>query len=187
MIITKIIKKFLTEIRQIILYFAIYYPDSFVGYKLRSLYWRSSLKKCGNNHCFHHHSTIGFPQIIEIGDNFILGNYAHLTATGSSGIFIGNNVSISRGTYLHASNHDFKNLEKPIRDQGPIETSIKYNEQLYGIVIEDNVWIGSNAVILSGCHLKKGSVVSSGSVVSGSYPENAVIIGNPARLLKLRG
>ena len=187
MIILKIIKKFITEIRQIILYFAIYYPDSFIGYKLRSLYWRSSLKRCGKNHCFHQNSTIGFPEIIEIGDNFNLGNYAHLTAAGSNGIFIGNDVSISRGTYFHASNHAFNNLEKPIRNQGPIETSIEYNKKNYGIVIEDDVWIGSNAVILSGCHLKKGSIVSSGSVVSGTYPENAIIIGNPARLLKIRG
>jgi len=187
MLIVKIIKKFITEIQLIILYFVIHYPDSFIGYKLRNLYWRSSLKMCGKNNYFHQHSTIGFPEIIEIGDDFILGNYAHMTAVSSSGIFIGNKVSISRGTYLHASNHAFQDLEKPIRDQGTIESSIKYNDELYGIVIEDNVWIGSNVVILSGCHLKKGSIVSSGSVVSDSYPENAVIIGNPARLLKLRG
>ena len=188
MIILKIIKNFITEIQQLILYFVIFYPDTFIGYKLRSLYWKSVLKRCGKNNYFHQNSTIGFPEIIEIGDNFNLGNYAHMTALGSNGIFIGNNVTIARGTYLHASNHAFQDLEKPIIDQGTIETKIKYNKKFYGIVIEDNVWIGSNAVILSGCHLKKGSIVGAGSVVTNTpYPENSVIIGNPAKLLKIRG
>ena len=187
MLILKIIKKFITEIQLIFLYFVVHYPDSFIGYKLRNLYWRSSLKRCGKNNYFHQHSTIGFPEIIEIGDNFKLGNYTHMTAVGSSGIFIGNDVLISRGTYLHASNRAFQNLEKPIKDQGSIESKITYKAQFYGIVIEDNVWIGSNAVILSGCHLKKGSIIGAGSVVTGSkYPENSVIIGNPAKLLKIR-
>jgi acetyltransferase-like isoleucine patch superfamily enzyme len=187
MIIIKVLKKLINEIRQLKFNFIITYPNSFIGYKLRNSYWSSRLKECGKKNTFAQFSTIGFPEIIEIGDDFILGNYAHMTAAGSSGIFIGNNVSITRGTYLHASNHVFQDLEKPIRDQGTIESKIKFNGKFYGVVIEDDVWIGSNAVILSGCHLKKGSIVSAGSVVSCAYPENAIIIGNPARLLKIRG
>ena len=187
MIILKVFKKLINEIQQLKYNFIINYPNSSIGYKLRNSYWRSRLKKCGEKNIFSQSSTIGFPEIIKIGDDFVLGNYAHMTAAGSSGIFIGNNVSIARGTYLHASNHIFQDLDKPIQDQGTTESRIKFNEKFYGIVIEDNVWIGSNAVILSGCHLKKGSIVSSGSVVSSTYPENAIIIGNPARLLKIRG
>ncbi len=187
MIIIKVFKKLINEIRQLKFNFIITYPNTFIGYKLRNSYWSSRLKGCGKKNIFAQFSTIGFPEIIEIGDDFILGNYAHMTAAGSSGIFIGNNVSITRGTYLHASNHVFQDLDKPIRDQGTIESKIKFNGKFYGVVIEDDVWIGSNAVILSGCHLKKGSIVSAGSVVSRTYPENAIIIGNPARLLKIRG
>ena len=180
-------KKLINEIRQLKFNFIITYPNSSIGYKLRNSYWSSRLKECGKKNIFFQFSTIGSPEIIEIGDDFRLGNYAHMTAAGSSGIFIGNNVSIARGTYLHASNHNFQNLENHIQDQGTFEYKIKFNGKFYGVVIEDNVSIGSNVVILSGCHLKKGSIVSSGSVVSSIYPENAIIIGNPARLLKIRG
>ena len=62
-------------------------------------------------------------------NNFILGNHSHMTATGSSGIFIGNDVSIARGTYLHASNHIFEDLNTPIRDQGVRETAVVYNKK----------------------------------------------------------
>ena len=185
--INKIIKKILSELGQIKFNFINSYPNSYIGYKLRKIYWTSRLKKCGNNSVFSQFSSIGFPELIEIGDNFILGNFAHMTAACSSGIYIGENVSISRGTYLHASNHIFDDLKTPIRDQGSQETPIDYNNKKYGLVIEDNVWIGSNVVLLSGTHIKKGSIISAGSTVSGTYPENSIIIGNPARLLKIRG
>lgn len=186
MIFLKIIKGIIQELKQLKFNLIINYPNSFLGTKIRKSYWRSHLYKCGKNCSFAQYSTIGFPEKIEIGDNFTFQNNCHMTAAGSSGIFIGNHVSIGRSTFIHGSNHNFDDLDKPILEQGTSENVINYNKKKYSIVIEDGVWIGSNVVILSGTHLKKGSIVSAGSVVSSTFIENAIIIGNPGRLLKVR-
>ncbi len=52
------------------------------------------------------------------------------------------------------------------------------------VIIEDNVWIGMNAVILKGVTIGENSVVAAGSVVSKSVPPNVVVAGNPAVIVK---
>ena len=49
--------------------------------------------------------------------------------------------------------------------------------------IGDNVFIGMNATILMGAHIGDNSIVGAGAVVSGKYPDNSVIAGNPARVI----
>jgi tetrahydrodipicolinate N-acetyltransferase len=50
--------------------------------------------------------------------------------------------------------------------------------------IDDNVLIGANAVVLEGCRVGKGSVVAAGAVVISDIPENVVVAGQPARVIK---
>lgn len=52
------------------------------------------------------------------------------------------------------------------------------------VVIEDNVVIGANAVILEGVRVGKGSVVAAGAIVTDDVPENSVVAGTPARVIK---
>jgi acetyltransferase-like isoleucine patch superfamily enzyme len=52
------------------------------------------------------------------------------------------------------------------------------------VVIEDNVWIGMNAIILKGVTVGKNSVIAAGSVVTASVPPNCIAGGNPARIIK---
>src|SRR4051794_27798153 len=52
------------------------------------------------------------------------------------------------------------------------------------IVIEDKVWIGSNAVVLPGVRIGYGSVVGAGSVVSNSIPPMTVAVGIPCRVVR---
>tara|TARA_Y100001970_G_C14195345_1_gene837738 strand:+ start:191 stop:754 length:564 start_codon:yes stop_codon:yes gene_type:complete len=184
--IKKIYKFFIFELSQLFLWIILSYPDSRIGLSIRKKYWKKKLKSCGNNIEIRRGSAIGFPSIIEIGNNFILGNFAHITAAGSKGIYIGNDVSISRGTYFHGSNHKFDNPNLPIMKQGTEASSLDYKNKTYSIVLCDDVWIGSNVVILSGTFLSKGCIVSSGSVVSGFYDEYSIIGGNPARFIKKR-
>ncbi|GMV49223.1 PAS domain-containing protein [Nitrospirales bacterium NOB] len=55
------------------------------------------------------------------------------------------------------------------------------------IVVEDDVWLGSGAILLSGVHVGKGAIVGAGSVVTKPVPPNAIAVGNPARIVKYRG
>ena len=52
------------------------------------------------------------------------------------------------------------------------------------VVIEDNVWIGMNAVVLKGVTIGENSVVAAGAVVTRSVPANVVVAGNPAAVIK---
>ncbi len=52
------------------------------------------------------------------------------------------------------------------------------------VIIEDNVWIGMNAVILKGVTIGENSVVAAGAVVSKSVPANVVVAGNPAVIVR---
>ena len=51
-------------------------------------------------------------------------------------------------------------------------------------VIGDNVFIGMNAIILCGCHIGNNVIIGAGSVVSGNIPDNVVITGNPAKIIR---
>lgn len=54
------------------------------------------------------------------------------------------------------------------------------------IIIGKNVWIGSHCVILPGVEICDGAVIGSGSIVGQSVPKCAVVIGNPAQIIKYR-
>ena len=54
------------------------------------------------------------------------------------------------------------------------------------VIVEDDVLIGANAVIIEGVHIGRGAVVAAGAVVIEDVPENAVVAGCPARVIKMK-
>ena len=52
------------------------------------------------------------------------------------------------------------------------------------VVLEDNVLIGANAVVIEGVHIGEGAVVGAGAIVTKDVPAGAVVVGNPARIVK---
>lgn len=109
------------------------------------------------------------------GDNCGLGTNAFYGAAG--GISIGNNVIVGNYVSFHSENHNYSNEKMPIRLQG---TSHK------GIKIGDNCWIGAKATILDGVHIGNGCVIAAGAVVTKDFPDNVVIGGVPAKVIKSR-
>jgi len=124
---------------------------------------------CGGSKADHEH---GF---FSIGDNSYIGCNAVLGAGG--GIEIGNHVLIGQSVNIHAENHTFSDPEKRIDEQG-----VTYQ----GIIVQDDVWIGSRVVILDGVQIGKGAVIAAGAVVTKSIPEYAVVMGVPARIVGSR-
>lgn len=96
---------------------------------------------------------------------------------GHGGLTTGSFVRIAAHTVIIPANHIFEATDKPIAKQGLTKL---------GIVIEDDVWIGSGVRVLDGVRIGTGAVVAAGSVVNRSVPSMAVVGGVPARVLKVR-
>lgn len=54
------------------------------------------------------------------------------------------------------------------------------------VIVEDGVLVGANAVVIEGVHIGKNAVVAAGAVVIEDVPENAVVAGSPARVIKMK-
>ena len=78
---------------------------------------------------------------------------------------------------MHSENHNYSDLELPIRLQGVNHKGIK---------IGNNVWIGAKSTILDGSVIGNGTVVAAGAVVRGQFPDNVVLAGVPAKIIKYR-
>lgn len=119
--------------------------------------------------------------IHELGIGFRLGNRSSLAdncfvgATG--GVFIGDDVIGGQNIRFHSSNHAFSDLKTLIREQGITAK---------GIRIGDNCWIGAGAVFCDGVTIGNGCVIGANAVVTKSFPDNSVIAGNPARIIRER-
>lgn len=133
-------------------------------------------------------SSIGNSTIIrcsgnlkEIGVGFHLGNRSSLAdncfigATG--GVYVGEDVIAGQNIRFHSSNHNYKDNNKLIREQG---ISSK------GIVIGNNCWIGAGVVFCDGSAIGDGCVVAANAVVTKKFPSSCVIAGNPAKIIKMR-
>jgi acetyltransferase-like isoleucine patch superfamily enzyme len=113
---------------------------------------------------------------VEIGEQSYIGCNAVIGAGG--GVTIGNHVLIGQSVNFHAENHRFDQRDQHIMDQGVIYQSI---------VIEDDVWIGSQVTVLAGVTIGQGAVIGAGAVVTRSIPGYAIAIGVPAYVTGYRG
>lgn len=88
---------------------------------------------------------------------------------------IGNDVILAQNIVISGLNHGYKDVDVPIHLQ-PVSTAT--------ITIEDECWIGANAVITAGVTIGKHSVIAAGAVVTKDIPPYSVAVGNPARVIK---
>ena len=108
---------------------------------------------------------------VMIGDHTRIG--LHNTIIGP--VIIGSHVNLAQGITVTALNHNFEDSEKRIDEQG-VSTST--------VIIEDDIWIGANAVVLSGVTIGHHSVVAAGAVVTKDVPPHSLVAGVPAKIIK---
>lgn len=106
-----------------------------------------------------------------IGQNTLLG----INNVIIGPVTIGDNVIIAQNVVVSGLNHDYKDINVPIRYQ-PVSTS--------EIKIEDNCWIGANTVITAGVSIGKHCVIAAGSIVTKDIPSYSIAAGNPAKIIK---
>lgn len=104
----------------------------------------------------------------------------HFAMTGGSvvceeSITIGNRVTVGCNSII--ADTDFHPLDPAYRREHPLDGTTA------PLVIEDDVFIGMQAIILKGVHLGAGCVIGAGSVVTRDVPAGAVAAGNPAQVL----
>jgi acetyltransferase-like isoleucine patch superfamily enzyme len=121
--------------------------------------------------CTSHLSKYGVG--LTIGNNSAFGRFTEFGAAG--GIEIGNDVIAGSYISFHSENHNFSDSSLLIRDQGVTSKGIK---------IGNNVWIGAKVTFLDGSIIGNNCVVAAGAVVNGIFPNNVIIGGVPAKILK---
>lgn len=125
---------------------------------------------------FHVFNYRDLPQAgITVGQHCFFGEYTCIR--GQGGVRIGDGVYTGTQVQIAAVNHVYSDPDKFIKDQGITAQ---------GITIEDDVWLGSNAVVVDGVTIGKGCVVGAGAVVTKDLPPYSVAVGVPAKVVKDR-
>lgn len=138
--------------------------------------------KIGNNVSIHRNTIIECTGVIrnlgeglEIGDNVGIAQNCFIQVRGK--VIIGNDVIFGPGVSIFSENHNYENPDLPVVVQG---------ETRKGVVIEDGVWIGSQAVVLDGVRIHKNSIVAAGSIVNKDVPAYSIVAGVPAKIIRNR-
>ncbi|CAH0497927.1 DapH/DapD/GlmU-related protein [Novosphingobium sp. CECT 9465] len=117
------------------------------------------------------------PERIEIGDRARIGSRCHIWAGPRDGrVIIGDDVLFGPEVMLTAATYDFNN-GSPVTDQPMREADI---------VIGNDVWLATRAVVLPGTTIGDGAIIAAGAVVKGDIPAMAIVAGSPARVVSMR-
>jgi len=111
------------------------------------------------------HPFVYIEQDVVIGDDCKIQAFAGI----GKGTRIGNRVHIGPHVILSNVKYPYVNNIEVLRS-----------------TIEDDVAIGAGAIILPGVTVRKGSLVGAGAVVTREVPPNAIVVGNPAKILRKR-
>ncbi|MBE5926105.1 MAG: acyltransferase [Lachnospiraceae bacterium] len=119
------------------------------------------------------------PQII-IGNRVCINPYTHIGAVNK--IVIGNRTLIGAGVLITDHSHG-KCTEEELKKE-PRKRALYSKGK---VVIGENVWIGEHVAILPGVTIGDNAIIGANAVVTKDVPKNAVVGGNPARIIKIIG
>jgi acetyltransferase-like isoleucine patch superfamily enzyme len=117
-----------------------------------------------------------------IGSYCYIGDHSRIWSAIS--ITVGNRVLISHGVNIHDhDSHPFSAAKRHAQEKGALaEDEMNMSGVAAApVVIEDDVWIGFNAIILKGVTVGHGAIIGAASVITKDVPPYAIMVGNPAR------
>ena len=121
----------------------------------------------------------GHTKNIYMYENVGIGPYAHLSTPNARIVFKGDTV-VAEHLTIHTGNH--------ARIVGRYVSDITDNDKPEGydhdVIVEKDVWIGSNVTILEGVHVGRGATIAAGAVVNKDVPPYSIVGGVPAKLIK---
>lgn len=152
--------------------FAKHLPNNKLSKVIRAGYAKLACQKVGKN--VNIMSNASFGRRLKIGDNSGIGRNCEVMGDVS----IGNNVMMGPDVVFYTRNHKRDSVEIPMIQQG-------FDDEK-PIVIGDDVWIGRRVIFLPGVHVGNGCIIGAGAVVAKDIPDYAVVVGNPAQVVKYR-
>ncbi|WP_462356028.1 acyltransferase [Phocaeicola coprophilus] len=161
--------------------FATWLPSSYnpvlgrISNYIRIICCRRIFKFCGKV------STIDRMAYFGTGENIIIGDYSGIGANCviPNNTVIGKYVLMAPEVHIIANNHNFSDIHRPMCFQGSPDTP-------FTTIIEDDCWIGVRVIMTPGRHIKKGSIIAAGAVLTKDFEEYSIVGGNPAKLIKKR-
>lgn len=164
-----------------------------IGDKLSTKLVKNNLKFCGSNVTINRGFTYRYPKNIEVGNNVRIARNVEFFSENPEGslivedgsvitfdvrldfsgdLIIGRNTLISKKAIIETHDHGLDPFSEPVFKK---------------LVIGENVWIGMNAIILSSVgKIGANSIVAAGSIVTKEIPENVIVGGIPAKIIKYR-
>lgn len=149
-------------------------PTYQLGYYLRLKLAKRLLKKCGTEVIVKNRCYFGNGARLSAGNRSQLGQGARLNGI----IHIGDDVMMGPDVVMMATSHAYSDRTIPMNQQGEAEEK--------AIIIGNNVWVGTRAILLPGVSIGDNSIIGAGSIVTKSFPSDSVIAGNPAKLIGTR-
>ena len=149
--------------------------------RINGLIIKTKLKKCGRHSRIHGDCDGVFKNVI-IGSNSIIGPKNFFNTTIAK-VYIGNYVFTAPEVVFITGNHTINIIGRYMLDISDGEKDKRDDED---IIVQDDVWIGTRAMILKGVVIGKGSVVAAGAVVTKNVPPYSIVAGVPAKIIRKR-
>lgn len=130
---------------------------------------------------------------VSLFGNVSIGRYTSISGPNTdiraqiNSVKIGNFCSIARNVSFQEYEHIYKRISSYFVNQNVFgETWDKDIQSSGDIIVENDVWIGTQCVILSGVKISNGAVIGANSVVTKDIPPYAIAVGSPAKVVKYR-
>lgn len=146
------------------------------------LYWQALQFKRKTSYYFGRfcNSTTLYPNLVRggavrIGQGSEIGERCRISIANS--LEIGEKVLLSPNVYITDCDHEYRNVDVPVMDQGIVQKGQK-------VFIGEGSYIGINAVIVGNIKIGKHCVIGANSVVTKNVPDYCVAVGSPAKVIK---
>lgn len=150
-------------------------PSYRFGYWFRGILLKGIADFCGKGVIVKHRCYLGAGTGFRVGERSQLGENARI----DQNVTLGNDVVMGPDVVIMTNAHAFEDLDTPINRQGALP--------IRPVVIGNDVWLGTRVIVMPGVTIGDHAVIGAGSIVTKDVPPKAVMVGNPARILRYRG